>query len=323
MQIKVSVVIPTYNRTNLLLNCLDSLRKQQLDKALFEVIVVSDGPDPKTEAALKTYINKQPVNFRYLHTSVKKGPAAARNLGWLTARGTLVAFTDDDCLPDRNWLKHLVRAATTDEPAAFTGTTIVPTGWRVSDHALNTKGLETAEFITANCAVSKQALILTGGFDERFEVAWREDSDLQFRLLEHSIGIKKVAPAVVVHPVRSGRFGLSLSEQKKGMYDVLLYKKYPAFYRQKIQPRPLWFYYVVNALWVVLLISVLKAEWTAAGIAAAGLGLLLFGFALKRLYRTSKTARDIAEMLVTSLVIPTLSVYWRMVGNIRYKTALL
>ncbi|WP_129715849.1 glycosyltransferase family 2 protein [Pedobacter sp. SYP-B3415] len=323
MPIKISVVIPTYNRTNLLLNCLKSLAGQHLNKAFFEVIVVSDGPDPQTRSALEVYAGKRPLNLRYLHTAVKKGPAAARNLGWLSARGPLVAFTDDDCLPDRNWLISLLSHYNEGQLIAMTGRTVVPVGNMVSDHALNTKGLEDAEFITANCAISKQALILTGGFDERFELAWREDSDLHFRLLENSITIIRTPEAIVVHPVRSGRFGLSIAEQRKGMYDALLYKKYPAFYRQRIQQKPLWYYYFINLLWIVVLAAAWRQEWWLAYTGLAGVAILLLNFAYKRLVRTSKTLRDIAEMLVTSLVIPTLSVYWRLVGNIRFKTVLL
>jgi hypothetical protein len=52
-----------------------------------------------------------------------------------------------------------------------------------TDYERDAHGLERSEFVTANCFVSKRGLERLGGFDERFPLAWREDSDLHFRLL--------------------------------------------------------------------------------------------------------------------------------------------
>ena len=71
-------------------------------------------------------------------------------------------------------------------------------------------------------------------------MAWREDSDLEFRLLQQGIPIWRLQNALVIHPVRKASWGVSLKEQKKGMFNALLYKKYPGLYRKKIQPRPGW-----------------------------------------------------------------------------------
>src|SRR5690349_14766529 len=105
MEIKISVVIPTYRRPMLLKNCLQALSLQRFDVNQFEVIVVSDGPDEMSADAVNEY---HPIitNLRFLSLPVKKGPAAARNYGWKSAIGELVAFTDDDCLPDKDWLNQ-------------------------------------------------------------------------------------------------------------------------------------------------------------------------------------------------------------------------
>ena len=63
-----------------------------------------------------------------------------------------------------------------------------------------TRGLETAEFVTANAFVRRSALISVGGFDERFLRAWREDSDLQFRLLREAARSAAAPTAVVDAP---------------------------------------------------------------------------------------------------------------------------
>ena len=316
---KISVVIPTHKRPELLLRCLAAISKQNLAHTDFEVIVVSDGPDHEIEQYLVKwkYINK--LNLRFLHTSEKKGPAAARNMGWLMARARLVAFTDDDCIPDQHWLRTIDSSYKQQPYIAFTGKTIVPLEGVPTDFASNTAQLQHAEFITANCACTKAALILAGGFDERFKLAWREDSDLQFKLLLHHVPIVHLHDAVIVHPVRAARWGLSIKEQKKGIYDALLFKKYPQLYRSKVDTGILWQYYFTIVLWASLPIFYGLHFFTVLWIAAALLFFMITLFLYKRLRHTTKSVSHITEMLITSIAIPFFSVYWRLYGAIKFR----
>ena len=84
-----------------------------------------------------------------------------------------------------------------------------------------------------------------GGFDERFTAAWREDSDLAFTVLERHECIVRAPRAIVVHPVRAARWGSSIGQQRKSMYNALLYKKHPALYRARVQASPPWRYYLI------------------------------------------------------------------------------
>ena len=88
----------------------------------------------------------------------------------------------------------------------------------------------------ASCAIR------AGGFDERFSAAWREDSDLHFRLLHQGGRIVWAPAALVVHPWPA-RWGVSLKQQRKSQFNALLYKKHPRLYRQRIRPWPPWEYY--------------------------------------------------------------------------------
>jgi glycosyltransferase involved in cell wall biosynthesis len=322
MAIHISVVIPTYKRPALLKRCLDALMRQTLGKDEFEVIVVSDGPDEETETLIKTMKEGAP-EFRYAALPEKKGPAAARNLGWKTARSSIIAFTDDDCLPDSNWLKAALERFQTLSDMVYSGKLIVPLSDDPTDHEINTANLQTAEFITANCFCTKAALDKAGGFDERYGLAWREDSDLQFRFIELGIPIGKIEDAVVVHPVRKAPWGFSMKEQKKGFYNALLYKKYPKLYRQKIQPAPAWDYYVMIACIIVMIAAALTASWIIAAMALLIWLVLLTRFILKRLQKTSHRAAHVKEIIITSLAIPFLSVYWQLYGAVKYRVWLL
>ena len=103
----ISVIIPTYNRIEKLLKVLGSLETQDLDKALFEVIVVDDGSTDSTESDLRTFMGKTALNIRYLKQANKK-QGAARNLGLRHAKMPLIAFIGDDIVPSRYFLtEHL------------------------------------------------------------------------------------------------------------------------------------------------------------------------------------------------------------------------
>ncbi|SDE96228.1 Glycosyltransferase, GT2 family [Mucilaginibacter pineti] len=318
--IKISVVIPTYNRPLLLQKCLHALAAQKLQKNSYEIIVVSDGPDVETRRLMDSWVKKRPsLNIRFFMLSHKKGPAAARNYGWLNARGELVAFTDDDCVPERTWLNAYLKSYTSGEKVAFTGQTVVPISSRPTDHELNTLGLQFADFITANCCCPKEVLELVGGYDERFTMAWREDSDLQFKLLNEGIEIVKIDHAQVIHPVRKASWGISIKDQKKTMFNALLYKKYPWMYRKKIQPRPPLNYYIMIGGFAIMVVGLAVNSAIAALSGFLIWGVFTMWFIKKRLHLTRLSVQHVSEMIVTSLAIPFLSIFWQIYGAIKYR----
>lgn len=320
---RISVVIATYRRPELLARCLNALWAQTLAPDAFEVIVVDDGQTEDTRQLVESVAARHggAARLRYLRPQGTRGPAAARNRGWRAARAPLIAFTDDDTLPDPGWLEAGERAMAGRE-VAVCGRVVVPISDRPTDHELVTKGLEDAEFVTANAFVRREALERIGGFDERFLRAWREDSDLQFRLL-HCGPVGRAPGAVVVHPARAVPWGVSLRQQKNSLYEALLYKKHPHLYRARIQPRTPWRYY-----------GIVLGSGAAVVAALAGQGALAFGcaslslalitrFARQRLRRTRRTPAHVGEMLATSALIPFLSVWWRLAGAWRFRVLFL
>ena len=280
----VSVVVPTCNRPELLERCIAALGRQSLPQAAYEVIVVDD-------------------------SRARSGPAAARNRGWRQARAPVVAFTDDDTEPDRDWLRnalvHFEKGAD-----AVAGRVVMPLRGRPSDYERDAQGLERAEFVTANCLVRRDVLERLGGFDEDFRLPWREDSDLHFRLLEAGCRIERAAQAVVVHPVRPASWGVSLRQQRKVMFDALLFRKHRRLYRERIRAAPRWDYYLtVAALLLGLVNPWFFVLW----------GLLTLRFFVHRLRGTTRSARHVVEMLLTSIAIPPVAVFWRIVGMLKFK----
>jgi GT2 family glycosyltransferase len=286
MSLAVSVVVPTCGRPALLRRCVAALEEQTLPADEVEIIVVDD-------------------------TASRRGPAAARNIGWRRARAPIVAFTDDDTVPDPAWLEKGL-AAFGPQVDAVAGRIVMPLSPTPTDYERNEQGLERAEFVTANCFVRRRVLEQLGGFDQSFRLAWREDADLQFRLLEAGFRVARAPQALVVHPVRPAHWGVSLRQQRKVMFDALLFRKHRALYRSRIRSTPRWDYYAIVA-------SLLAASlWPPA------LVIWLFlsaRFCAQRLRGTSKAPSHVAEMVLTSILIPPLSVFWRVVGALKFRVA--
>ena len=321
----VSVVVPTYKRPELLARCLTALVEQDLDPTSYEIIIVDDAACEETRHEIEGWAARiAPCGhtLRYMPVTGMHGPAIARNVGWRAASGKIIAFTDDDCLPTAGWLRAGL-AAFTEGVVGVSGRLVMPLREMPTDYELNAAQLVHAEFITANCFYRRECLKAISGFDERFTAAWREDSDLMFRLTKQykrSIESFVFAPhAVVVHPIRPAQWGVSLKQQRKSMFNALLYKKHPELYRQKVQSTPPWHYYGISGCILTFMFGLLTGKHLIA-FGAASLWMVLTGrFLLRRLSRTSRQRRHVAEMLVTSLLIPPLAIYWRLRGAIKFR----
>lgn len=317
MPLLASIVVPTYKRPALLDRCLAAILAQDADPASYEVIVADDADSGKTrgqvlEWALRFEERGTPLHYVAVG-GPPHGPAAARNRGWRAAAGAVVAFTDDDCVPAPGWLAAGLEALAKGADAAW-GRLVMPLPPNPTDYELDAAGLASAEFVTANCFCRKDALRAVGGFDEGFTAAWREDSDLYFSLMERGFGIVHAPKAVVEHPVRPAPWGVSVAQQRKSRFEARLFKKHPALYRAKVRPSRPWHYYPILAAGLAAAGFGLAGRKSAAGACAALWAALTARFALRRLARTARTPRHVAEMLATSALIPPLSVFWRVKG---------
>jgi GT2 family glycosyltransferase len=318
MNPRVSVVIATRDRPALLLRCIDALLAQTLAPERYEIVVVDDGSQRATrERTMAEFgarrLKRRAPTLRFLWLPVHRGPAAARNHGILAARGTVVAFTDDDTVPHPQWLAAGL-AAIHGGADAVAGSIDVPLPAIPTDYERDAAGLAHGDFVTANCFVRRTLLEAVGGFDERFRCGSREDTDLYFRLRAAGAILRKSDAARVVHPVRPARWGVSVAQQRKVMFDALLYKKFPRGYRRYVRPHPPWDYYAAVAAGACALVNAIAGDHMLA-LASLALWLALgVAFAWRRLAHTSHAPRHIAEMIVTSLLIPWVSVYWRARG---------
>ena len=321
----MSVVVPTYKRAALLDRCLTALVEQDFDRCGFEIVVADDADSPDTRCQVtewaSAYICRGP-QIRYVTSCAGRGPASARNAGWQAARGNIIAFTDDDCIPEPGWLSAGGRAFRPGD-AALAGRVVVPPVDRPTDYEKNASLLASAGFVTASCFIRREILEQLGGFDPRFAVAWREDSDLIFRLIERGYRIGTAPDAVVVHPVRPAPWGVSLRQQRKSSYNALLYRKHPTLYRQRIQSAPPWRYYGIVGAMLATIVAMLTGRRRSARLAALLWVILSGQFCIERLRGTSHAPKHVAEMVVTSALIPPLAIFWRIRGAVRFRVPFL
>lgn len=226
----ISVVIATYNRKDSLKQALDALMKQDFCHRSFEVIVVNDGSTDGTGNLLEEYAVFGSVSLRFFEQQ-NQGPAAARNLGVQYAKGAIIAFTDDDCIPAKDWLRTIDAEFKSCEIVGLQGSThtdrdkITPLTHQI-DNAHGNKSVP-----TCNAAYLKSALETVGGFDTEFPFPHNEDADLAWRI--QKIGkIGFCDNMLVYHPPRTDTFSKVSKRMKIMESEFRLFYKDPESYRK-------------------------------------------------------------------------------------------
>jgi len=201
----VSVIIPTFGRTEKLAESLGALNRQNTDR--FEVVVVDDGsPQPVTRADLPKFDR---FHLRILRQE-NRGPAAARNCGATNAEGQILLFTDDDCLPTRDWVSKLEKEVNSNPEALVGSLTFngLPNNrWSSASQLILdlvyehfNRAPENAYFLASNNLACRRDLFLQlGGFDTDFPKAGAEDRDFCDRWRATKRPIRLIREQLVEH----------------------------------------------------------------------------------------------------------------------------
>jgi glycosyltransferase involved in cell wall biosynthesis len=232
----VSVVVATRNRPARLRALLASLRRQSLPKTEFEVVVVDDcSEDPATADALERELADGGLNLRVIRRQNAEGPAAARNDGWRVARAPIVAFTDDDCVADAEWLSEGLRACQEQSDGIVQGRT-EPDPDEVHLLTPFSRTLTVRDlgpfYQTSNIFYPRSLLERLGGFDSAaYSMPGGEDTDLAWRAIETGAPTSFADGAMVFHavnqlgPVGKLRFALHWGETMQ------VFKRHPELRR--------------------------------------------------------------------------------------------
>jgi GT2 family glycosyltransferase len=224
----LSVVIPTRNRETRLSFALEALAEQTLGRDRFEVVVVraagASGPFAPAPDGL-------PV--RFLSHGGPPGPAAQRNTGWRAAEAGLVAFTDDDCRPDAEWLERLLAAASGEDVFVQGRTEPDPDERQLLIGLARTLHVDRPNdwYATCNIAYPVRLLERLGGFDETFRFS-AEDADLGLRA--RRAGARRVFEhrALVLHAVLPESLPGALREAWRRDATPRLFARHPEHRRE-------------------------------------------------------------------------------------------
>jgi len=206
----VSVVVPTRNRARLLREVIEALFEQEFDPQAFELIVVDNLSTDGTEALVSDLAARAPFRVRYRRMPVDRGPVYSRNEGAAMAEGEVIAFTDSDCRPGRDWLREALRPFADATVGLVSGPVLYKPGQpvRFFSRASGEARKEHPTYPTANALYRRGVFLALGGFDTRLTFrSFRNrpvecaDSDLALRLIEAGHGNVFVPEAVVYHEV--------------------------------------------------------------------------------------------------------------------------
>jgi GT2 family glycosyltransferase len=220
---EIAVVIPTWAREHRLAFALEALAAQTLERERFEVIVArARGARPPLAPA--------PASMRVTFLEAEGGPSTRRNLGWHRSEAPLIAFTDDDCRPTPGWLAALADAAARNPGAIVQGRTEPDPAER---HLLT--GLARTIEVTAaspwyetcNIAYPRAVLEAVGGFDERLDECWGEDTDLGVRARTAGAGHVFADGALAFHAVVARPLPVAVRQARRRRWLAPLIARHP------------------------------------------------------------------------------------------------
>jgi len=168
---RASVVVSTYGRAQFLLELIEALSHQEMPLVDYEVVVVDNGSDDTTWDFLEKLVPAAPISILALRLPTNRGAGGGRDVGVSAARGEIVAFTDDDCVPTKRWLPELLEAM--DRAGAPEGVVIAQGAtfpWEKDARAYGpwARSIQVEEpswlFETCNVAYRRADLIALGGF---------------------------------------------------------------------------------------------------------------------------------------------------------------
>jgi glycosyltransferase involved in cell wall biosynthesis len=208
--LKVSVVIPTWNRADLLVRTIDKIEKQTVSRELYEVLVIDNASTDCTLSILqeksKTYSNLK------VFSQLKRGAAATRNVGIRAATGEIVLFIDDDIQAEPNLIEEHLNYHRTHKRASIIGSVITPWSDRrdpflrylsargiCNPYSIACGPLDFSYYHTGNVSTSRAALAEAGCFNEEFLIYGKEDIELGYRLEKLGCRMVYAANAKALH----------------------------------------------------------------------------------------------------------------------------
>ena len=226
-----SIIIPTYNRRDILVKCLASLFDQTYPSDSYEVILVDDGSTDATDEMVRSL--RPTCRFVYLKQENKRQAAATRNVGIKNAIGEIVIFIDSDIISTRELVADHAEYHRRKENLILQGPVIHTADF---ENPLSQKprlrDISRAFFCTSNVSVRRKYLLEVGLFDESFKESGWEDHELGYRLRKLGLAVKRVSKRCIVYHYKE-EFSLETlptvkgKAKRMGQNALIFYRKHP------------------------------------------------------------------------------------------------
>ncbi len=221
--VNISVIIPTRDRCQRVTRLLESLRACRVPSGVsIECLVVDNGSKDLTRAAVEAISVLSPFPVTYLCEPVP-GASRSRNMGIAAARGSILAFTDDDCVVEPEWLAGI--AAAFERHPGLTGLfgRVLPNGESAIDAStLSVKtSMEPQDYRFPcspflghgnNMAFTRQSVVDVGAFDIAFgpgaPLRAAEDAEMAYRLLRKGAWLRYEPTVAIRHMPRDTLKGM-------------------------------------------------------------------------------------------------------------------
>lgn len=249
MGVEISVVIPTFNRVNLLRRVVESLSEQDYPSDAYELIVVIDGATDDTASMLQSRQTTMPLR---IHVQPNLGPAQARNVGIQMARGDVVLFLDDDILAPPDLLKWHMQWHHQGNDYVVLGNVVIPElkecniarflarSWMASHFSkMEEPGHEFTyeDFLNNHVSVRRKHLFAVGLYDSRGMTFDVEEMEIGYKLLRKGLRFIYEPRAVAVNEYVTTVAGFFKKCWLFGNSTPLLLKDYPEFvYMRQLRP---------------------------------------------------------------------------------------
>lgn len=212
-QVKISIIIPVYNRENFINETINKIKKQNI--SAYEIIVVDDG---STDSSAQLAQQHDDITYIYKENG---GPASARNLGLGYAKGSYIIFIDSDDFWEEESLSILSEYLDKNQLTQIVEGKIRE--FRVIQN-LDELDFSPESYFMSNfgsCMIRREVFDIVGGFEEKLLLS--EDIDWYTRAWENNI-IKERIEKIILNYRKHSESITSKNKEKRNFYRLLLYK---------------------------------------------------------------------------------------------------
>jgi glycosyltransferase involved in cell wall biosynthesis len=237
--LKLSIIVPVYNRPEELNELLESLAEQTFKD--FEIIIVEDGSTEKSDNIVEKFNGK--LNIKYFYKANEK-PAIARNFGMKKATGNYFLFFDSDCIVPPQYMEKVTKAIAIDYVDAFGGPDRAHESFSKVQKAINyamtsfvtTGGIRGGEKIdkfyprSFNMGLSQKVFEETGGFPVT-KMHPGEDMVLSIEIIKRGFKTRLIKEAYVYHKRRTSLKIFFRQVYKFGKVRYIMSEFYPETFK--------------------------------------------------------------------------------------------